>query len=186
MTDGTSSELMAGLCYQSLPRTATGKPRRFECWQTALAAQIEGFDFARTQHGYLNTSGTGKQHGKKADEGTHARVYDFVSQYPDTARAMLLSLVVVASDEHEAGAVAMYAGLLADFDTWGGSPDPFGEEPSEPAPAPLPDNLTVTDWIREDGRRYVSIARTNRKGYVKRFAVPVECVRAVADAMCSV
>jgi hypothetical protein len=35
------------------------------------------------------------------------------------------------------------------------------------------------------GREYVSIARTNRKGHLKRFAVPVEFAAAIASALTS-
>jgi hypothetical protein len=58
--------------------------------------------------------------------------------------------------------------------------------PTPQASAELPAGYAVETWMREDGKLYVSVSRTNRKGYVKRFAIPVEVADVIASQIVSV
>lgn len=60
------------------------------------------------------------------------------------------------------------------------TPEP---DASSVEPDALPANLTVEPWTRDDGREYLTLTRTNRKGYQKRFAIPREVAGAVASQL---
>lgn len=126
MTEDTAVEL-AGAWRTILPRTASGKPSKPRTWESAIVPMLP--DFERSQSGYIE----GRKHGKRAATGysDDARAHDYAQQYPDTARAMLLSLVMASADSSELEAMAHYGALLAAYDADRNAPDPFAFDESQ-------------------------------------------------------
>ena len=82
------------------PRTKTGRLRRFSTWEGALDSLLVGSPLARSEADYIE----GRRHGTRAVDTS--RGYDFATQEPDAARALLVSLG------------PEYATLVESFDAW--------------------------------------------------------------------
>jgi hypothetical protein len=127
VTDDTAVELAGLLPYASVPRTPTGKPKRYGTWQSAMRDQLRGVLWERAT-AYTVTLRRNSREALHQD-----RAEDYARQYPDESRTILLALASVCNDQHEIAAGTMYAGLIADFDAWRDSLalDPFANrEPS--------------------------------------------------------